>query len=173
MIAPANYDSPFRVALGLRSPLVKTAVVSAHRSITTREIYEEIADGRLRWVFNVASSGKGIMPDYRYWSREIAGENVRLMRVDTVLREILGLRSHFRSGELCMLLSISRPTLKRLRRQLGGRLQRRGSSYTSFARAGVEEFLRERLHANPGSEARKRSRGASSRNGRRLVLAGA
>jgi hypothetical protein len=90
-----------------------------------------------------------------------------------VLREILGLRSHFRSGELCMLLSISRPTLKRLRRQLGGRLQRRGSSWTSFERAGVEEFLRERLHANPGSAGGKRSRGGCSRNGRRFDLAGA
>jgi len=159
MIAPAIYDTHLRLALSQRSPLLKTAVVAAHRGISTREIYEEVAAGTLRWVFNLATSGKGAMPDYRFWSHEIAGEDVHRVRVETVIREILGMRGQFRSGELCILLSISRPTLKLLRAQLGGRLGRRGSACAYFERAGVERFLRNRLHASSIPAVGKKSRG--------------
>jgi hypothetical protein len=150
MIAPGFYafcDPHLKLALSERSPLLKIAVVSAHRGVPNREIYEEVAAGTLRWVFNVAAAGRGGMPDYRFWSPEIAGENIQRIRVETVIRKILGERARFRPGELCVLLAISRPTLKLLRGQLGGHLSRRGRA-AYFRRAGVEKFLRGRLLAN-------------------------
>lgn len=96
------------------------------------------------WVWNVAEDLNGENRDLRFWAREIvAPETVKGWSLDRVLKSILpARRSQFPSGEVCnALLSISRPSLMRLRPQLNGTL---AANSSFFPREGLEQFLRTR-----------------------------
>jgi hypothetical protein len=123
------------------APLMKVAVVSAFRGTDAQGIYGQVAEGRLRWVFNFAVNPGGMIPDYRFWHPEITGGKLRCVTLDLVIDDILGRQGCFKTCELGLRLSVSRATLARLRDELGGQLLRPS---TLFERAGITDFLKQR-----------------------------
>ena len=122
--------------------LLKLDVVIAATGQPADRIYEKVDTGEWRWVFNLATNARGGTRDLRFWSREIAGYDVRKLKLKTVLDEILGGRTLFQSGEVCLLFSIRRPTLRALHAQLGGGPKQPDPAYT---RNGLHTFLNQRL----------------------------
>jgi hypothetical protein len=131
------------LALNPRTVLVPVDSVMDARGVSADKVFE-MADGDgLQWVWNVAVNPKAKIRALRFWAREIAApETTRDMRLDQVISLILGDRKNFHSGDVCHLLRVRRPTLLALRRQLGGKLQRRGGAI--FPRAGIQNFLQTR-----------------------------
>jgi hypothetical protein len=141
--APANRISPTatNLALNPRTVLVKVDSVMDTRGVSADKIFE-MADGDgLQWVWNVAVNPKSKIRDLRFWAREvIAPEMTRGLSLEQVIAFILGDRKIFHAGDVCQLLRVRRPTLRSLRKMLGGKLQSRGGAL--FPRAGLFEFLK-------------------------------
>jgi hypothetical protein len=136
-----------RLPLSSRVALVKLDTVIAARGEYDYRILEHVDSGRLRWVFDLATKPGG-MRDLRFWNREVsafaATEGAELAAVRaadprSVVNAILGGSQEFQPGEICLLLGISRPTLRQLRGEMTATGRKR------FPRAGLEQFLKRRL----------------------------
>lgn len=131
-----------------RTILIKVDTVKHFTGLSADAIYER-ADGDsifggYAWVWNVAVDPAGEQRDLRFWAREIvAPETVRGWDLERVIKSILPVkRSQYPAGEVyTTLLSISRPSLMRLREELNGAL---GANSSFFPREGLEKFLRSR-----------------------------
>lgn len=112
----------------------------------------DLLDGKLEWVWNVASKPDGKIRDLRFWTREIiaptmtaakfsvdgVSDAVALERRDAVINSLLPReRKNFPSGEVVQLLLITWPTLAELKAELGAQ----GSF---FPRAGLVKFFQRR-----------------------------
>lgn len=146
---PVTASTPGTVQLLLspRVPLVKLDTVVAARGQHADTVTAQVDRGVLRWVFNMANHDSGNR-DLRFWIREVTlfaarqnaeHANLRKAAVPSVLNEILGDREEFRSGEVCLLLGIRRPSFKLVRDELitGGR--------PGISRQNLEQFLIRRL----------------------------
>jgi hypothetical protein len=131
-----------------RTVLIKVDVVKHLTNLSIDEIYSRAGGGSLfggfTWVWNVAVDPEGEIRDLRFWAREIImPETTRRLSLDQVIKSILpAKRTQYPSGEVCeTVLSIRRPTLKELRRELNGQL---AANSSFFPREGLEKFLRRR-----------------------------
>lgn len=143
-----------------RTILVKTDTVRHFTGLSADAIYER-ADGNslfggYTWVWNVAADPSGEIRDLRFWAREIvAPETVKGWNLDRVIKAILPpKRSQYPAGEIyTTLLSVSRPSLMKLRSELNGQL---AANSSFFPREGLEQFLRNRwLGADRATVARR------------------
>jgi hypothetical protein len=145
---PAAPPEPLRLPLSCRVPLVKVDTVVAARGQHAETVIAQANRGVLRWVFDICAISDGAARELRFWNREVSlfaahrcAEHaaLRAAPLPSVLREILGDHEQFRSGEVCLLLGIRRPTLTALRDRclpVGREI---------FLRRDLERFLTRRL----------------------------
>jgi len=131
-----------------RAMLVSLGVVRAVTGWHATQVFAAV-DGTgpnrrsLIWVFNFASHPTAPRK-LRFWTRELESpEETRMLGVEEVIGRILPERRlQFSSGEVLRMFELDRPTLLRLRRPMGGRLD--GARNCHFPRAAVAAFLRAR-----------------------------
>jgi hypothetical protein len=136
MFAPSE-----QIAISPRTALVDTKFVRAARGVDTDKVFTWVDCGQLLWVWNVTSNLDRRKRDLRFWSKEISKPNeTAALSLDQVIQNILPPgRSEYPSGELTLLLQVSRPHLAQLRKEISG-APRTGP----VPRAGLEGFLRRR-----------------------------
>jgi hypothetical protein len=128
-----------------RSPLAKVDSVCLLTGKPPRVIHAmadggDLVDGKLIWVWNVASNPGGAIEDRRFWVKEIAdAAAVKNLTLAEVIDQIVPrTRREFPAGEVQMLLQVRHNTLLDLRAELQGQLRARCNFYP---RAALVNFL--------------------------------
>lgn len=139
----------------IRTTFCDIETVSCVTGLSKDRIYELVDSGYYLWVWNV-SGGIGVRRELRFWSREINNHgSTAKLTFDAVLKAVIPRRSHIpgqRDGiqnwEFGHLFRLSKPSLSRMRKELGirGRLRN-----LFISRAYIERFLRRRWAGNPAS----------------------
>jgi hypothetical protein len=100
------------------------------RRVDYKAVVEMTEDGQLQWAFDIGvrkeSKGSRIR-ELRFWFAEVVTPQ---LCARLTLREVVGkilppARKFFASGEICQLLLISRPTLRRIAREMGAAIHNR------------------------------------------------
>jgi hypothetical protein len=133
------------------SPLAKADGVALLTRKPIRAIYAmadggDLVDGKLMWVWNVATNPAGDKRDLRFLIAEsIAPARMQKLTLDQVINLIVSpKRREFPAGEVCALLQVRDITLRDLRAELAGSL-RDGHGITNFyPRAGLVKFFQTR-----------------------------
>ena len=147
-IRPERQPPGLRLPLHQRVPLVKLDTVIAACGLRAEAVYARVDNGTLRWVFNLSSRTGSGTRDLRFWNRELAAfatrdpahPSLRQMPIAEAVDEIIGPRTQFYAGDVCLLLGIRRPTLQQLRIELQGPVT--GQLYP---RPRLEQFLCRRI----------------------------
>lgn len=148
----------FELPISQRTVLVDVNTVRATRGVDAETIFTQTQKGKLIWVFDVATrlanrSVEDAVAELRFWAKEIiAPETVAKIQIKQVLNQIIPLkRDWFHGTEVAHLLLVSRPTVMRLRQELGGEIVR-GS--IRVKRAGLVRFFEQRwIGSNKAKEA--------------------
>ena len=137
-----NSDSPSRAVL------VTVSGVRALKGWTYDNIFCRVDGGDLlnkglAWVWNFAADANGDMRELRFWRFELERpEKTGYLELEWVIARILPeKRKNFHAGEVVEMFTLTRPTLMKLRPQMGGQL---AANSSFFSRDGLARFLRER-----------------------------
>lgn len=129
------------------TPLATLNTVRLLRGLSTEAVLALVESGQLRWVFNIATSGRTAR-ELRFWPRELKEPgSVAKLAPALVVNELLGTqRTQFRGSEVADFLCASRQLIQRLHqgRQIAGRIE----GHTRWiTRQSLAEFLNRRLIA--------------------------
>jgi hypothetical protein len=103
-----------------RISLVNSATVRAKHGCDAGRVSQFVDSGKYIWVFNLARQA-GRVRDLRFWVSEMLNPSaVAGLSLEEVIKQILPpSRSSFPSGEICLRFMISKPSLGRIRREMG------------------------------------------------------
>jgi len=140
--APRHHQRSLALAVPSETPLVEIGTVRAVRRVDADTIYNDVDEGKYRWVWNVAARG-GDIRELRFWTREInEPEVVARLSLAEVVNEILGPKADWRGPEIANLLIVSRPTVMRLQEELGADVV---GGVIKCRREGLARFLKARV----------------------------
>ena len=127
------------------SPLAKADGVALLTRKPIRAIYAmadggDLVDGKLIWVWNVATNPAGDKRDLRFWIGEIIApaRQQKLTLAEVINFLVPPKRREFPAGEVCALLQVRPITLSELRLELNGALRANSGFYP---RAGLVKFF--------------------------------
>lgn len=101
--------------------LVGISSVQAIHGVQSERVYEFVESGYYQWTFNLAAETSKRRPDLRFWKEELADRDaVRKSSLAEVLSRILpDTKATFAPGDVCLRWLIARPTLGRIRQEMG------------------------------------------------------
>jgi len=135
---------PKQIAISDRTVFLDINGVRAARGCSADKVNALVDSGDLLWVFDLGKRrGKKHLRELRFWCPEIveAGQVAKLDLADVILRILPIGRQSFNGSELCQWFLISRATVKRIGREIGGTVKN-GLLYVQ--REPLADFLRRR-----------------------------
>jgi len=125
-----------------RPVLVPLSVAATILEVEPESVREMVESGRLRWVWNVASTAS--RAELRFWLAELLGRGLAGAPGSQVIERVVGypFEKRLRCRTVCNLLYIARPHLQRLTGELPISLE---GGLCWISRADVVRFLERRL----------------------------
>jgi len=120
------------------SGLCTTDCVRLLRGVSHKRVMDMTDDGQLQFVFDIgahAETKANRIRELRFWFAEVVTPQFcARLTLREVIDKILPIkRRFFMSGEICRLLLISRQTLRRIAREMGGVIHNRSTRVTREA----------------------------------------
>ncbi len=141
----ATNTIPTAIRRPYRAALVDVSIAMFQLGCDLPTLYE-MADGDLRWVWNVATNAQGTMRELRFWIGELKDRSVRNLDAGQVIASIVGHPHEVNLSRRTVgqMLRLSPQGVLNLVR--GGQLTPApGGNRSLVTRASVVEFLRLRL----------------------------